>query len=95
MPEIAEQIFDLPIRRGSPAGWAGWPITSQSGVRDGGGLVLYAQRNHVSEAGRWSARERSAAWPEGSRGLFKEFSERMSHNSRGGMMAEHRDTPLR
>jgi cell division protein FtsA len=28
MPEIAEQIFDLPIRRGCPPASAAWPITS-------------------------------------------------------------------
>src|ERR671938_179573 len=50
MPEIAEQIFDLPVRRGSPAGVGGLAdhVTNPE-FATATGLVLYAQRNHVSE----------------------------------------------
>ena len=75
MPEIAEQIFDLPIRRGCPAGVGGLADHVNSPTfATGVGLVLYAHRNH----GR-----RSGAAPVGAgafgrvagrlRGLFKEF----------------------
>src|SRR3954465_1610543 len=53
MPEIAEQIFDLPIRRGNPAGVGG--LADHVGNPEFAtavGLVLYAQRNHIGEAGR-------------------------------------------
>ena len=50
MPEIAEQIFDLPIRRGSPAGVGG--LADHVGSPTFGtpvGLALYAHRNRAPE----------------------------------------------
>jgi cell division protein FtsA len=74
MPEIAEQIFDLPIRRGAPMGVGGLADhVSSPGFASAVGLTLYAQGNHVAEArhpvgvgafGRVAGRLR---------GLFKEF----------------------
>ena len=74
MPEIAEQIFDLPIRRGAPMGVGGLADhVGSPGFASAVGLTLYAQRNHVAEArhpvgvgafGRVAGRLR---------GLFKEF----------------------
>jgi len=53
MPEIAEQIFDLPIRRGAPAGVGGLAdhVGSPSFATPVG-LVLYGQRNQIVEAHR-------------------------------------------
>jgi cell division protein FtsA len=48
MPEIAEQIFDLPIRRGHPAGVGGLADHVNSPVfATPVGLLLYAHRNRV------------------------------------------------
>src|SRR5688572_2276055 len=50
MPEIAEQIFDLPIRRGTPAGLGGLSDHIGSPVfATPAGVVLYAHRNRVPE----------------------------------------------
>ncbi len=75
MPEIAEQIFDLPIRRGSP--------TSVGGLADhvnsptfatGVGLVLYAYRNFAGEAARVPVGAGAIGRVAGRlRGLFREF----------------------
>ena len=75
MPEIAEQIFDLPIRRGCPAdGWSADHVNSPT-FATGVGLVLYAARN--------SSGDNNVRVPVGAgalvrvagrlRGLFKEF----------------------
>jgi cell division protein FtsA len=73
MPEIAEQIFDLPIRRGCPTGVGGLSDHINSPTfATGVGLTLYGQRNAVGERvgagagafGRVAGRLR---------GLFKEF----------------------
>jgi cell division protein FtsA len=72
--EVAEQIFDLPVRRGSPAGVGGLAdhVNSPS-FATAVGLVMYAHRNHAGEPqravgagafGRLSGRLRT---------LFKEF----------------------
>src|SRR4029077_18212013 len=55
MPEIAEQIFDLPIRRGCPSGVGGLSdhVTNPE-FATAVGLVLYAQRNHVGETARFA-----------------------------------------
>ena len=55
MPEIAEQIFDLPIRRGCPVGVGGLAdhVNSPS-FATAVGLSLYAQRNKVNDHGRQS-----------------------------------------
>jgi cell division protein FtsA len=75
MPEIAEQIFDLPIRRGCPTGIGGLADHVNSPTFGTAvGLVLYGYRNAVGEGGR-------APLPAGAlvraagrlRGLFKEF----------------------
>ncbi|MDP1571915.1 MAG: cell division protein FtsA [Vicinamibacterales bacterium] len=53
MSEIAEQIFDLPIRRGSPVGVGGMADhVSNPAYASAVGLVLYAHRNRSPEAAR-------------------------------------------
>ena len=53
MPEIAEQIFDLPIRRGCPTGIGGLADHVNSpAFATGVGLVMYAHRNHAGEPAR-------------------------------------------
>ena len=69
MPEIAEQIFDLPIRRGCPAGVGGLADHVNSPTfATGVGLVLYGYRNvdgrcgaRAGRRGRARARRRAAA----------------------------------
>ena len=59
MPEIAEQIFDMPVRRGSPSGIGGLVDVVASPVYSTAvGLVLYGYRNR---AGRGIAASRLAA----------------------------------
>ena len=74
MPEIAEQIFDLPIRRGCPLDVGGLADHVNSATfATPVGLVLYAHRNHFADAaglGRVGALSRAAGRL---RGLFKEF----------------------
>jgi cell division protein FtsA len=73
MPEIAEQIFDLPIRRGHPAGVGGLADHVTSPVfATPVGLALYAHRNRPPDqvkggAGAFS-RMTGRIW-----GIFKEF----------------------
>jgi cell division protein FtsA len=56
MPEIAEQIFDLPIRRGAPTGVAGLADHVNSPTfATPVGLALYAHRNRAPEAVRVGA----------------------------------------
>jgi cell division protein FtsA len=73
MPEIAEQIFDLPVRRGCPVGIGGLADHVNSPVfATPVGLVLYAHRNRASEP----ARAGSGAFGRMAvrlRGIFKEF----------------------
>ena len=53
LPEIAEQIFDLPIRRGSPTGVGGLADHVNSpAFASAVGLTLYAQRGRTADAGR-------------------------------------------
>jgi cell division protein FtsA len=74
MPEIAEQIFDLPIRRGSPVGVGGLADhVSNPEFATAVGLVLYAQRNHIGEAGRMVGAGAFGRVAGRLRGLFKEF----------------------
>ena len=75
MPEIAEQIFDLPIRRGCPAGVGGLADHVNSPTfATGVGLVLYGYRNSWARSrARRSARARSVRVAGRLRGLFKEF----------------------
>jgi cell division protein FtsA len=74
MAEIAEQIFDLPIRRGLPTGVGGLADhVNNPAFATGVGLVMYAHRNHVGEQARpvgAGAFERVAVRL---RTLFKEF----------------------
>jgi cell division protein FtsA len=73
MPEIAEQIFDLPIRRGAPMGVGGLADhVSSPGFATPVGLVLYAHRNREPEGPRGGsgALVRMAGRL---RGIFKEF----------------------
>jgi cell division protein FtsA len=53
LPEIAEQIFDLPIRRGYPSGVGGLADhVSNPSYATAVGLGIYAHRNRVGEAAR-------------------------------------------
>ena len=73
MPEIAEQIFDLPIRRGCPLEIGGLADHVSSPVfATPVGLVLYAHRNRIPEPARVGAGAfgRIAVRL---RGIFKEF----------------------
>ena len=73
MPEIAEQIFDLPIRRGSPVGVGGLADHVNSPVfATAVGVVLYAHRNRVPEPSRGGAGAFSRVAGR-LRGIFKEF----------------------
>ena len=73
MPEMAEQIFDLPIRRGAPMDVGGLTdhISSPTFATPVG-LVLYAHRNREPEMARVGAGAfgRMAGKL---RGIFKEF----------------------
>jgi cell division protein FtsA len=73
MAEIAEQIFDLPVRRASPEGVGGLADhVSNPGFATSVGLVMYVHRNLQAEParvgagafGRFTGRLRT---------LFKEF----------------------
>jgi cell division protein FtsA len=70
LPEIAEQIFDLPIRRGAPtsagslADYINSPVFSTAV-----GLVLYAHRTQVNEPSRFVGAG-AIAWL---RTIFREF----------------------
>ncbi len=72
MPEIAEQIFDLPVRRGSPMHIGGLADHVNSpAFATPVGLVLYAHRNRVDdEPGGGGALSRMAGRL---RGIFKDF----------------------
>ncbi len=69
--EVAEQIFDLPIRRGCPVALGGLTDHISSPVfATAAGLLRYAQRTQGNEAARAGA----IGWFAGRvRGLFKEF----------------------
>jgi len=75
MPEIAEQIFDLPIRRGSPAGVGGLADhVSSPTFATGVGLVLYGYRNAIEDRTRAPVGAGALVRVAGRlRGLFKEF----------------------
>ena len=74
MAEIADQIFDLPIRRGCPVGVGGLTDHVNSpAFATAVGLVMYARRNQMMEHERsigFGALSRVAGRL---RGLFKEF----------------------
>ena len=75
MPEIAEQIFDLPIRRGCPAGVGGLADHVNSPTfATGVGLALYAYRNAAGDASRVPVGAGALGRVAGRlRGLFREF----------------------
>ena len=73
MPEIAEQIFDLPIRRGTPIGVGGLADHINSPVfATPVGIGLYAHRNRAPEPSRAGAGAFSRVAGR-LRGIFKEF----------------------
>ena len=74
MPEIAEQIFDLPIRRGCPVDVGGLTdhVNSPS-FATGVGLVKYAHRNQMQEQERLVGVGALTSLAGRLRGLFKEF----------------------
>ena len=71
LPEIAEQIFDLPIRRGYPTGIGGLTDHVNSpAYATAAGLVLHGYHSQRDESGRGGP----IGWFTGRlRGLFKEF----------------------
>ena len=74
MPEIAEQIFDLPIRRGAPAGVGGLAdhVGSPSFATPVG-LVLYGQRNQIVEAHRGASLGAISQITSRLKSIFREF----------------------
>ena len=75
MPEIAEQIFDLPIRRGCPSGVGGLADHVNSPTfATGVGLVLYGYRNSIGDTARVPVGAGAFVRVAGRlRGLFREF----------------------
>jgi cell division protein FtsA len=74
MPEIAEQIFDLPIRRGAPAGVGGLADhVASPAFATAVGLVRYGQRHQVVEAARASGLGALGRVAGRLKGLFREF----------------------
>ncbi len=74
MSEIAEQIFDLPIRRGCPGGVGGLADHVNSpAFATGVGLVMYAHRNHVDQLARPVGAGALSRVAGRLRGLFREF----------------------
>jgi cell division protein FtsA len=74
MPEIAEQIFDLPIRRGAPAGVGGLADHVNSpAFATAVGLALYAQRNIAADPGRGAGSGAFSRVAGRLRGLFREL----------------------
>ncbi|HEX2446222.1 MAG TPA: cell division protein FtsA [Vicinamibacterales bacterium] len=72
--EIAEQIFDLPVRRGSPAGAGGLADhVGNPAFATPVGLVMYAHRNSTLEQPRTVAAGAFGRVAGRLRGLFKEF----------------------
>ena len=73
LPEIAEQIFDLPIRRGSPTGVGGLADhVGSPAFATAVGLVLYAHRNRTPD-GRRAGGGPLGRLAVGLGRLFKEF----------------------
>jgi cell division protein FtsA len=74
MPEIAEQIFDLPIRRGAPTGVGGLADhVGSPAFATPVGLVTYGQRNQIGEATRTAGVGAFSRVAGRLRGLFREF----------------------
>ena len=74
MPEIAEQIFDLPIRRGAPTGIGGLADhVGSPAFATAVGLVLYGRRHRVVEAVRTTGVGAFGRVAGRLKGLFREF----------------------
>jgi cell division protein FtsA len=74
MAEIAEQIFDLPIRRGSPTGIGGLADhVASPAFATSVGVVMYAHRNQAGEPARTVGAGTFGRVAGRLRGLFKEF----------------------
>ena len=74
MPEIADQIFDLPIRRGCPVGVGGLTDhVNNPAFATAVGLVMYTHRNQMLEVGRSAGVGPLSRVAGRLRGLFKEF----------------------
>jgi cell division protein FtsA len=74
MPEIAEQIFDLPIRRGSPTGVGGLADhVSSPAFATPVGLVRYGQGHQLVDSGRASGVGAFSRVAGRLKGLFREF----------------------
>ena len=74
MPEIAEQIFDLPIRRGAPTGIGGLADhVSSPAFATAVGLVVYGQQHRVAEPVRTTNAGAFWRWSGRLKGLFREF----------------------
>jgi cell division protein FtsA len=74
MPEIAEQIFDLPIRRGAPAGIGGLADhVGSPAFATAVGLVLYGQRHRVADVVRTTGVGAFGRVAGRLKGLFREF----------------------
>ncbi len=74
MPEIADQIFDLPMRRGCPVGVGGLTDhVNNPAFATAVGLVMYARRNQRIEYNRSVGVGTLSRVAGRLRGLFKEF----------------------
>jgi len=74
MPEIADQIFNMPIRRGYPVGVGGLTDhVNNPGFATAVGLVSYARRNQMIGRGRSVGVGALGRVAGRLRGLFKEF----------------------
>jgi cell division protein FtsA len=74
MPEIAEQIFDLPIRRGAPTGVGGLADhVGSPAFATAVGLVVYGQQHREVDRGRTTNAGAFGRWSGRLKGLFREF----------------------
>jgi cell division protein FtsA len=74
LPEIGEQIFDLPIRRGTPLGVGGLADHVNTPVFGTPvGLVMYAHRNRTPEESSWMTLGGLSYVTSRLRGIFKDF----------------------
>ena len=74
MPEIADRIFDLPIRRGCPVGVGGLTDhVNNPAFATAVGLVMYAHRNQMMDHERTIGVGALSRVAGQLRGLFKEF----------------------
>jgi cell division protein FtsA len=74
MPEIAEQIFDLPIRRGAPSGIGGLADhVSSPAFATAVGLAMYAQRNMTAEGSKGMNPNTFSRVADRLRLMFREF----------------------